>query len=101
MDNRIAARVGALRRYIAFIRHEGDRLNRVKASANASELDRADAAVHLRAIVHKISSADKDLRLLELRRRAPLNLPKETVQLDDQSRVLGIKLPPDTLALHL
>jgi hypothetical protein len=64
MDNRIE-RIGALRKYMALLRQEEDRLARVKASPNLSDHERVEVDDRLRVTEQKIADADKELRGVE------------------------------------
>lgn len=64
MDNR-AARIGALRSYIAVLRQEENLLSWLKKSPAASEQELAEAETELAATARKITNADRELRGLE------------------------------------
>lgn len=66
MDNRVV-RIGALRKYISFLRQEGNRLSSILGSPQLPLQDRTVAESGLRVAVQKISIAGKELRVLERR----------------------------------
>ena len=68
MDNRIEL-IGALRRYIALLREQEQRLMMVKDSPAWTAEDRANADASLTLNTKKLHDADKDLRDLENRRK--------------------------------
>jgi hypothetical protein len=64
MDNS-AERIVSLRRYIALLRQEETRLDRLRASTRSTAADRANADAAFEANTKKLLNADKELRDLE------------------------------------
>jgi hypothetical protein len=67
MEDKRVARTGALTRYIALLRREQGRLDQVRTSPRAKQLDRDNAETGLRSAAEKILHADKELRGLGMR----------------------------------